>query len=183
MKFQITETPDYILAVSGNLDELYNTSIQELINRGLVKAYQPKDNAPKLDLPLLPERVVEDDVEKLVVKYFPDYPDGIVTNEIKSLREGFIKGHKAATKIYSKDDLRKAIQYAKGLDIHGRGVWFKSDTFSEDEIIQSLKQTKTPKWFVAEMEKEGFVDIEGGWAWVLKTTTINGKTYLVGKYE
>jgi hypothetical protein len=32
-------------------------------------AYLPKGNAPELDLPLLPEIVVEDDVEKLAEKY------------------------------------------------------------------------------------------------------------------
>jgi hypothetical protein len=58
-EFKIVETADYILAVSGNPDGLYNTFIQELINKGWVKAYQPKGNTPELDLPLLPEIVIE----------------------------------------------------------------------------------------------------------------------------
>jgi hypothetical protein len=54
-----------------------------------------------------------------------------------------------------------------------------------DEIIQSLKQPKTPKWFVAEKEtkykpKQKIEDPP--YEDVLKTTTINGKTYLVGTY-
>jgi hypothetical protein len=72
MKLEIIETRDYILSVSKNLDQLlYNTSIQELITKGHVKAHLPKGNAPELDLPLLPEMGVEDDAENLAKLKYP----------------------------------------------------------------------------------------------------------------
>jgi hypothetical protein len=81
-KFKIIETPEYLLAVSDKeikeLDTVYNqipNSIKKVKSKeelNLVKtineraneiqkiiAYQPKGNAPELDLPLLPEMVVE----------------------------------------------------------------------------------------------------------------------------
>ena len=64
------------------------------------------------------------------------------------------------------------------------------DKGSYEDFIQSLKQPKTPKWFVAEMERDykyrlcGTEKKDGGFYGFskLKTTTINDKTYLVGKY-
>jgi hypothetical protein len=131
-------------------------------------AYQPKGNAPELDLPLLPEIVVE--------------PRGFDEFE------------------YTEEDLRKAIEMARGIK-EGKETFTAEDIagctevctydwkfeFDEDEIIKSLKQPKTPKWFVAEtvpnfpkMPINGkdfpFID-------VLKTTkNSEGKQVLVGTY-
>jgi hypothetical protein len=96
-KLQLIETPDYILAVSDEEikegDYIFaNQGVHEVTDikdgdypygtlnyRGdkiyhrkswkKVVAYQPKGNAPELDLPLLPEMVVEDNIEKLAEEY------------------------------------------------------------------------------------------------------------------
>jgi hypothetical protein len=277
-KFKIIETPDYILAVS----------FKKII------AYQPKNNAPELDLPLLPsfkkeivgyklkpnidrlmvdgilktsmpiwndedksvyfirghvagslvakmkelqvldlwftpiyeevksdwvkehhleyyykeglmsdEMVVEDGVEKLAKEYVNDnYPDYLDLKEKAAAIEDVIWGYKAATKIYSEDDLRKAIKMAWEADsidgtvdlnivLHYGDNSDLRTKWTEDEIIQSLKQPKTPKWFVTEMEGcDNCINHQGQHLspdcchnYKLKTTTINGKTYLVGTYE
>jgi hypothetical protein len=221
-KFKIVETEEYTLAVSDeeikkgdynltNGVEVFNQSdvkefTLEYANRYWQKAvaYQPKGEK-KLDLPLLPEMVVEDDVEKLLDEKYPYEVGYSVSDEnstIQAMREAFIEGHKAATKVYSEEDLRKA--YRAGMDYQEGGVILYPD---EEGYIQTLKQPKTPKWFVAEMEyyyhtskefysdagfvkctKEQYESIKSEIPTCplkteLKTTTINGKTYLVGKYE
>jgi len=161
-------------------------------------AYQPKNNAPELDLPLLPEIVVEDEVEKLADEYFSDY---YMDDYKQGLLDGFRNGYnyKSATKVYSEKDLMKAIEYTLLMVAnHWSDIRFcvESDKFqpirnSLEEFIQSLNQTKTPKWFVAEIEYQDMIGV-----WVssptilevcdrpkrLKTTTINSKTYLIGTY-
>jgi hypothetical protein len=198
MKLQLIETKDYILAVSDEepemLDWFYDTidtvsslpiyvrSSKEKSYVGCKKiiAYKSKNNAPELDLPLLPQIVVEDDVEKLALQDFKDNDDGFVS--YKDRTEGFIFGYEAATKTYTEDDLNKAITMA-------RDLYFKPYHVAKEEIIQSFKHSIS-KWFVAEMEEQIPKEFKFGLhgndepptEWVLKTTTINGKTYLVGKY-
>jgi hypothetical protein len=216
-KFKIIETKDYILAVSD--DEIKEGDLCFLeenyyVNGGVGKynhqkasgwgiaysphghnffkkiiSYQPKNNAPELDLPLLPllpEIVVEDDVEKLAKETTKKY---VNEREKQTAYLEFIKGYKAATKVYSEEDLRKAIKMAvKGMLDSGVKGW---TTVTENEIIQSINQPKTHEWFVAEME---YQNLDGKWSSYypfassakdsrLKTTTISGKTYLVGHYE
>jgi hypothetical protein len=228
-KLQIIETPDYIVAVSdevaktdrftlnlGNKEIIYVSNIigsfvHHKIERGVIEltntreiiAYQPKSNALLLDLPLLPEIVVEDEVEKLAkIEYpSPKIPDISKTYSLE--RQAFKRGCKAA---YSEEDLRKAFEH---------GIVFKEESVSTckeaidaefDALIKFIKQPKTPTYFVAEMEyfyhsgKEfysdaGFVKCDKETyesvkkeipicplKTELKTTTINGKTYLVGTY-
>jgi len=216
MKLQIIETEQYILAVSdeeptdGNITLHPNGTVGILTtalaialfketNEGSyvedckkIIAYQPKGNATELDLPLLPEIDVEDDVFELADNHTKKL---LLTSEGRTQRWwGFIEGYKAATKVYSEEDLKNAIELTIlncivdtiGYDNHV--VSFEGNI---DEIIQSLKQPKTPKWFVAEME---YQNLDGNWGSYypfassakdsrFKTTTINGKTYLVGHYE
>jgi hypothetical protein len=213
-KFKIIETKDYTLAVSdGEIKEGDLCFLKEnhYVNGGVGKynhqkasgwgiayspyghnffkkiiAYQPKGNAPELDLPLLPEIVVEDDVEKLAEKLFPmNMVGGGISKSDRQLQQNaFKKGYKSATKVYSEEDLRKAIKMAvKGMLDSGVKGW---TTVTENEIIQSINQSKTPKWFVAEMQttkSEVFRENDNAPYAVLKTTTINNKTYLVGHYE
>jgi hypothetical protein len=177
-------------------------------------AYQSKGNASELDLPLLPEINVEDDFE-LELKDFKssNVLDILNMGNINYLSNGdiiynpdliFIKRndrwfskHKAATKVYTEDDLRKAFQAGEKFG----GLPFSTDKtmVSENDYIQSLKQPKTSKWFVAEAGKiigckDPMICLRGCDIGTesckqpildyskLKTTTINGKTYLVGKY-
>jgi hypothetical protein len=215
MKLQIIETEQYILAVSDeeikDLQPCLNIAHKQIViptdlewansNRDNLKtiiAYKPKGNATELDLPLLPEIDVEDDVEKLACDWHKkEYGFLPQLQVIKA----YIEGYKAATKVYSEEDLIRAIAMAKMAKTHdglidmdawiSNGYEGATPAYTEDEIIQSLKQPKTPKWFVAEME---YQNLDGNWGSYypfassakdsrFKTTTINGKTYLVGHYE
>jgi len=212
-KLEIIETPDYILAIleykpisepcyrfhkfektinhpyhSLEHGEKYTNCWLEII------AYQPKhDKAPELDLPLLPEISVEDDVN-LKAQY---YAVSTKSPNREAHRMGYVEGYKAATKVYSEEDLRKAFE---------AGMYFVGeDKGSYEQFIQSLKQpktpcfpshclrecsdkclypNKTPKWFVAETEDIFHSPSPIGMSvdTVIKTTTIKGKTYLVGTY-
>jgi len=208
-RFEIIETPDYILAVSDEeikendvyLDDTSTLRKSITSNKEYWKsrngykkiiAYQPKGNAPELDLPLLPEWV-EDDVEKKtnrkVCKCKRAYENplseicSLCWNELYPDEKDEVKEEdlievKAATKKYSEDDLRKCFYDAKTPSYEDFG-----------DYVQYIKQSKTPKWFVAEMENpytDGFTENRVRRFYgkpVLKTTTINGKTYLVGTYE
>ena len=197
-KLQIIKTSDYILAVSdeeiklsndnigfflrthsisNNLDIIQNPSFTSNYKYKKIIAYEPKGNAPELDLPLLSEMVVEEDVEKLACDWHKKEYEFLPQLQII---KAFVAGHNSATKVYSEGDLMKAIMMSATSNTD-----FLPDRC--EEIIQSIKHPKTPKWFVAEivpnfpkMPINGkdfpFID-------VLKTTTINGKTYLVGTYK
>jgi hypothetical protein len=150
-------------------------------------AYQPKminkeleKYAPELNLPLLPEITIENDVEKLAEQYVNSISYKAMKEDFAQgyLMAAFINGYKTATKVYTEEDLREAIQYA-----YNKGV-LELDINIDEIISQSLKK---PKWFFAETEsifypanmpKEG----EERPPYRLKTTTINGKTSLVGNY-
>jgi hypothetical protein len=213
-KLQIIETLEYYLAVSDKQpveNYYYDTNINNVRHTGgaeyaidtsvmQIVGHQPKGNAPELDLPLLPELVVEDDVEKLALQDFKDNDDGFVS--YKDRTEGFISGYEAATKVYSEDDVKSIIKWLNGNYSRVEDELAKPiedaqldlpDTFFIDayeealtRAINSIKQP-TPKWFVAsdndllgkaENSSIGNVRRENG----LMVTTINGKTYLVGTY-
>jgi hypothetical protein len=242
-KFKIIETPNYILAVSDEeikqgtyhvaSDGWYieKTSKEDLKvvndkNNGYLKAiaYKPKNNAPELDLPLLPEIVIEDDVEKFACNiYNLSYEEYLhIREHVSQTRESveaeyehlgleipnkyfdvlsFIVGYnyKSATKVYSEDDL---LNLAKFITSKYRINPWINNPIGESEFknhdsktitnlfIQSLKQHKTLKWFVAEMEGcDNCINHQGQHLspdcchnYKLKTTTINGKKYLVGTY-
>lgn len=198
-KFKIIETPDYTLAVSDevrvdsitdwyyehdNIIPLYQFTKEALPEEYYlpkVVAYQPKGNAPELDLPLLPEIVMEDDVEKLAKNSM-----SLCESDMGYLNT-WVRGYNAATKFYSENDLRKAfnfgfnegINYAdlKNIDEEAEEI---SDEYW-DVFVKNLKQPKT-KWFVAEIEQYPINYHKDLWHNRLKTTKINGKTFLVGKY-
>jgi hypothetical protein len=205
-KFKLVETEDYLLAVSdeeikeGDLyigvingclkikQHIFKSGYNPLLYEGDKKiiAYQPKGNAPELDLLLLPD--VEEDVDKLFIEksnipYFP--------SDLKETCNWWFKeGYKSATKKYSEEDLRKA--YYQGRKEAVNSVTNKLAFISPDDYIQFLKQ---PKWFVAEMKcGRCYIPLKDDDCWsakecsrnskndLLLTTTINGKTYLVGTY-
>jgi hypothetical protein len=240
MRKQIIETLDYILAVSDEKikegdwifckedNEIYKCYgrmcglilTQENSPLGVnpyfcvkIIAYKPKGNAPALELPLLPELVVEDEVEKLPYEQLCYYDARNSNNVLSPLQEGELiensyqeegidfaaKGCmcdncfygrtklatqiiKAATKVYSEEDMKEAFNAGT----HWKEKW---KTVTDDNInipdvnkfIQSLKQPK-PKWFVAEMEQYPINYHKDLWHNKLKTTTINNKKYLVGTY-
>jgi hypothetical protein len=129
------------------------------------------------------EIVIEDDVENLaeINSEKHHYAFG---QQSEFYQLGFIEGYKAATKVYSEDDLvefcmNMLSQYTQGnTNIHNRELLKESLT---------CKQSK-PKWFVVEMKTvwrrntDRNVPTKDDLDQELKTTTINGKNYLVGTY-
>jgi len=222
-RFKIIETPDYYLAVSDEDKKrgyfyCYRTK-QIFQDEGcdihccnsdvVIEAYQPKGDALELDLPLLPEIVVEDDVENLAELKYPEYPnnprdkpDWHYNRDINCFRKrkAFINGYKAATKKFSEEDLRNIIKwlnknYSKVEDELARPFEDNqsefSDTFFIDayeealtRAIDSIRQPKTPMWFVFETESIviGHTGTHNIFGEKLKTTIIGGKECLVGKY-
>jgi hypothetical protein len=127
--------------------------------------------------------LIEDDVEKLAEEY-ADFSNDYIPISFggkfnETSKRDFIAGYKAATKVYSEEDLRNAMHFGKFGEYEG--------IQKTQEFIQSLKQ---PKWFVAEVEKKMVlnlgIDVRNPNTHVyvneLKTTTINNKIYLVGTY-
>jgi len=139
-------------------------SIRECIKK--IIAYQPKNNTPKLDLPLFPEMVVEDDVENLaeISSEKHHYAFG---QQSEFYQLGFIEGYKAATRTYSKDDLRKAFEYGTNEGYtyrHLEEVDEIPEELSDEEWNSFIKNLKTPKWFVAQKE---YLSNTGEWKDVL----------------
>jgi hypothetical protein len=218
-RLQIIETPDYILAVSEEkikegdyvlyhkykISQVLGINIDELkLERGgiwrssckKIIAYQPKNNAPELDLPLLPEIVVEDDIEKLAERLVDKETNASLQSPNRKHYEKYVKiGLKAATKVYSEDDItiirNKLVNILPVGDVSAWDMIQAISNYTKwfDNYIESLKQAKTPKWFVAEIERlEPLKQTiskefdEDDVVYELKITTINGKTYLVGTY-
>ena len=215
-KFKIIETESYVLAVSDEettedlkrveRDWYYNiisnkvTSLNNITpNDKKIITYQPKGNAPELDLPLLPllpEIVVEDDVKKLAEDLWEKEYKDLESSRMKRLFiSAYTQGYKSATKVYSEKDLLFFGKFC----IENNVCEEENRYYQYFELLNLWnKQPKTPEWFVAEMEQVILKDpnscehyIEVGciedictcYTFKLKTTTINNKTYLVGHYE
>jgi hypothetical protein len=154
-------------------------------------AYKPKGNAPELDLPLLPD--VEDDVQNFIVPLLKKKGDEDNRIDLNAYALGLIDSYKATTKVYSEDAMIGFAEWIADSKLHGYSkqlyeamIRHKVKTTKELlDVYLSLKQPKTPKWFVAEMETSRIPYGDDGWKTIetgLKTKKINGKTYLVGTY-
>jgi hypothetical protein len=205
-KFKIIETEDYYLALSDKKPVVANQFIYETDTESINKtcsdyvpnnsdfaiiAHLPKNNAPELDLPLLPEiyTVIGQPLESYIKERH---------NQDKVL--GFIDGWEASNKQYTEQDLRKVVEYMLKNPISeelrtelildfNKGVFVLSEYMKN--IIQSLKQPKTPTYFEADIEFEccnRYLNCVGCDATAemtnlkLKTELINGKETLVGNY-
>ena len=192
-KFKLVETEGYRLAVSDGERKVGNYALDLTEDMGLkhdvfkvdkatlkfanqeckkIIGYQPKGNASELDLPLLPD--VEDDVEKLA-EISSELQEGTYTPQHKiTYKHGFIDGHKAASKVYSEEDLIDFATFRNGGNVN-----------EEFQLWKSLKQ---PKWFVAEIidtnsyNSEVLTGSYDSGNFQLKTTIINNKIHLVGTY-
>jgi len=204
MKLQIIETEQYILAVSDEEikegDWYYDSGDVNFVckafkhttqqyQRSKIIAYQPKGTAYELDLPLLPEIVVEDDVEKLAETKAETHLEKIKDTARRWFwKKGFKVGYKAATKVSRKEEpisfyLWATKKYGSVKPVEEGCIVEKTDYKGLFHIyIQSLKQPKTPKWFVAEYKTEYTEDGLDYQSDELKTTVINDKNYLVGTY-
>jgi hypothetical protein len=192
-KFKIIETENYLIATSTKDFETnyYYNEFDKALRIGTVRqpyhksvvGYYSKDNSIELDLPLLPqlpEIVVEDDVEKLFNK---SWMSGYSKFD-SDIGKSFELGHESATKVYSEDDLRKAIELSR-VTYQDKSFGKTMFKYKPGEVIQLTKDSKTPEWFVTEMEyihddSVPYLKTKGK---RLKTTTINNKAYLIGHYE
>jgi hypothetical protein len=174
-KLVIRETTDYIFAVSdeeikgGDWFIGNDKGCKEPFHK--IIAHLPKDDASELDLPLLPEMVVED-VEDLAVEYSEKH------GRLPNISFAFADGYKAATKTFSEDDLRKAQQAILCNQ--------KDAAMNENYAVEYIQSLKQPKHFIAEMVQKsnnGSIPVDQEWEYELKTITINDKQVLVGKYE
>jgi len=162
-KFEIVETPDYLLAVSDETPiypEPYfvSNSLGDRIENaetkpsGIIKkfiAHRPKGNAPELDLPLLPEVSVD------------------------------------LSEPYSEDDMRKAFNRGVGVGIYLSD--YKTKKMWE-EFLKSLKKSKSPKCFIAETSALPYLRLpEGNNEMILDDSLLTemnseGKQVLKGHY-
>jgi hypothetical protein len=147
----------------------------------------PLNNSPVLEfVPLL--QPLEDEVEEAeeVFKEVLDSETKQVYDKmlLGATEHGFIIGYdKAKEKYkYTEEDLRKVIYMAREtLEYDENRGWY--NTKSEDKIIQSLQQPKTPVEFECEMENKIAIDGHTVIGSEPKTTTNpQGQTVLVGKY-
>jgi hypothetical protein len=199
-KFKLIETEDYILAVSDEDasnsciyftgdptgifktgikykneagDYFYQDAITGMSNTYLAKiskkiiGYQPKGNAPGLlHIVKLPS---DENVNVQKISRLPLLPD--------VEPRGFDEFE------YTEEDLRKAIELALREFVKDYQMGNPLNiTEYQNKVIQSLKQPKTPKWFVAKLEPKNDFEAETGNCSLLKTTTINNKIYLIGTY-
>jgi len=168
-KLELIETPDYVLAVSEEdikendliyyleksrimiasytLASCINSLEQDLRENKKIIAYQPKGHAAELDLPLLPEMVVEDEVENELNKEFYIF-EGLfnITKTVFSVI--WRSGYRAATKVYSEEDLI-AFSIWRGTtntkDFHNC-----KNPREQFQLWKTLKQPKTPAHFLLE---------------------------------
>jgi len=208
-KLPLVETDQYWLAVSdeeikdikkykgryhlekGSIINIFPDYLTDLSECKLIIAYRPKGNAPDLKgIDRLPEMIVEDGVEKLADLFSTD-ESKVHPADSYIAKQGFLEGHKAATKVYSQEDLRNAIAF--GINTQYTNLTPKGIELEIEKFIQSLKQPK-PKWFVAEIDislttkgESDYFNYDNGMslnknAGELKTTTINGYSTLKGYY-
>jgi hypothetical protein len=175
-KLELIHTPDYVLAVSDEeiregwgiyfneptptIEYLKNEEIDWNEEYGWSKiiAYQPKHkDVPKLDLPLIPEMVVQDDLENQIENYLDvtehyielddsgrrKYNDHYVTKCIKEFTEVYYKPA-------SEETLRKVFEH--GILFKEMSVSTCTDAIDAEfvALIKFLKQPKQPKYFIAE---------------------------------
>jgi hypothetical protein len=217
-KFKIVETESYLLAVSDEKINEFGTNLKEgtkvfynltgyetifiktafnICNGNFqsefckkIIAYKPKNNTPELDLPLLPEMVVEDNVE-IKINNALSYWNTFEGEYQKGIAYGLglaLEYYKAATKTYSEEDLINLVAYIANFEDETDGNIASSGRMPSEIVNSFIQSLKQPKWFVAEMETpytDAFTEDRIRRFYgkpKLKTTTINGKTYLVGKY-
>ncbi len=200
-KLETIETTEYTLVVSEEGvkegDFIYNEerypSIIQCVGKGSLRdwkkiiAYKPKGNAPELDLPLLPEMVVEDDAEKLAEQLFPVFqrstPFGSKYPWIPHKeRQAFRRGYKTATKVYSEDDLIDLVKQLKDYTCESHNILGHDERDAKDFVDIFKKSLKQPKYFIAEIGKTHCDRCPNGFEEYLVTEEVEGKTYLKGKF-
>lgn len=77
-----------------------------------------------------------EEIKQLAEKYYPPYPDGIITDEIRALREGYIKGYTQCQEDMA-GVIKRAIEYGYQLRCSHKPINSGIDWVKE---FNSLKQ-------------------------------------------
>jgi hypothetical protein len=175
-----------ILCTKSNCD-----SIQEHWDK--IIAHKPLNNALILQgVPLLPEMVIKNNVQNFIEPLLKKKAEENNTIDLDAYALGLVDSYKVATKTFSEDDVCDFVEW---MNLHYRALEhtiFLKDAMGTKGLLQQWNKSKihkTPKWFVAEIKKGYMLNCDGEHIGFpvhdigLKTTTINGKTYLVGTYE
>ncbi len=68
----------------------------------------------------------QETLEEAAEKYYPEYPDGVVTSEIYALREGFVKGCKVQQeRMYSEEEVYIILEKFRNLPLIQFQEWFE----------------------------------------------------------
>jgi DNA primase len=153
-------------------------------------AHLPLNNSPILEGVLLLPELIDNEYDEVCIEVFANCTKDqkFATEHEKHIAEiYFRRGYKAATKMYSEEDLRKAIEYAfncgKRVELEAVELDFSFEQYVE-LLIQSLKQPKTPKFFIPEVRQCMYDYIKYCLKPILKTTTNAQRLkVLVGSYE
>lgn len=96
---------------------------------------RPFDSLYVIEIPQQPK---QEALEKLAERYYPPYPDGMITSEIYALREGFVKGFKVQQDNsninaldFEIDALKKQIKVLK----------HQQEKLCDSEVIQRIRAT------------------------------------------
>ena len=83
------------------------------------------------------EEVKQETFEEAAEKYYPEYPDGVVTSEIYAFREGFVKGCKVQQdkNKYSEEEVIDSIKYTIDNFFNGKIAGLNSK-----EIFEQFKK-------------------------------------------
>lgn len=153
-------TEDYVLLLDSSLNDgrYYWNDLDKALRTGKhwgysyhygVLAYKKlNQQASDLDLPLLPDW--DGEVDELTNDFHKGW-DLMIDEYSKGHYDGFkraIRLHK--DKLFTLEDIEKAIELAKEYKKVEERVY--EDTYSKEEIIQQLQQSKLPKEFIPELE-------------------------------
>jgi len=190
---KINTTTDYILRDNSHImyPGTYNITMFPEYKHEKIIAHLPLNNAPILEgVSLLPELSIEDDIEKLIYERWSIVSSLYRNISLTQFGTIFRDGYKATTKVYSEEDVRKAIKMAQETKLIDLRSEDRDHKYTPEEIIQTINQPKYPKYFIPEMETiwarntDRNVPTKDDFDYRTKTT-INkqGQIILVGKYE
>jgi len=187
MKHEIIYTDDYALIVSdkhikdvrpfmgqyhlegGLTINKFPNYLTDLDACKLIIAHRPLTNAPILKgVPLLPE-FEDDDFLNTGIQVVGDNKTMSVSN--------FLKKYGKETYKYTEKDLRKAIEMAITSKYD-----YKLEFYNQNEIIQSLQQSKRPKYFEYEMARITKFNGKPDYFEPNSKPNSQGQTELVGEY-
>jgi len=212
MKKEIIYTEHYALIVSKltspakegqvflSKENIIHTVVGWNFADRLIIAHRPLQDAPIFEgVPLLPEFKQEDDADKLAKESYSEEGWSEPWREMRrDSQVAFKKGYNKAkeTYNYTEDDLRRAIQMARGIkdsesefeieDISGLTeicTYGWKEKYTDNEIIQSLQQSiKRPKYFECDMARITKFNGEPDYFEPNSKPNSQGQTELVGKY-